>query len=273
MVFAVLLFAQLQPLPPSLLPLSSEEGQRLLVESTARRAFFPLASQFLTQRSTSFCGVASSVMVLNALPLEAPVAAAYAPFRAFTEDNVFAPAAAQLSAEFVAKGGLTLEQLQFLLRANQAQATAVHASASSLEAFRTQASAALAAPDRYVLVDFLRGELGQDAGAHWSPLGAYHAGTDRFLVLDVARFRYPPYWATAADLFRAMDTYDPDAGASRGWVLVEKPAGAPGRVEVPPFSHKLVRLAVAAVLAVFSLGAVAGALFMRWRLRRRQSDM
>jgi len=266
---ALLLLAQLQPLPPQLVPLASEEGQRLLAESTARQAFLPLASQFLTQRSTSFCGVASSVMVLNALPLEAPVAAAWAPFRAFTEDNVFAATAPQLSAEFVAKGGLTLEQLQLLVRANRAQATAVHAGASSLEAFRQQASAALAAPDRYVLVDFLRSELGQDVGAHWSPLGAYHAGTDRFLVLDVARFRYPPYWATAADLFRAMNTLDPDAGASRGWVLVEKGASAPGRVEVPGLSHKLTRLVAAAVAGVFALGAVAGALFMRWRARVR----
>jgi hypothetical protein len=273
MLIAIFLLSQLQPLPPSLIPLSSDEGQRLLVESTARRAYFPLAAQFLTQRSTSFCGVASSVMVLNALPLEAPVAAAYAPFRAFTEDNVFAPAAAQLSAAFVAKGGLTIEQLQFLVRANKAQATGVHASASSLEEFRKQAAHALAAPDRYVLVDFLRGELGQDFGAHWSPLGAYHAGSDRFLVLDVARFRYPPYWASAADLFRAMNTYDPDAGASRGWVLVEKPAGAPDRIEVPSLGHKMMRVVAAAVLAVFSLGAVAGALFMRWRLRRRPSHM
>ena len=70
-----------------------------------------------------------------------------------------------------------------------------------------------------------------------------------------------------------MNTLDPDAGASRGWVLIEKPAGAPGRVEVPSLSHKMVRLAAAAVLIVFSLGAAAGALFMRWRLRRRQSDM
>ncbi len=41
----------------------------------------------------------------------------------------------------------------------------------------------------------------------------------------------------------------------------------------PKLRHKLPGLAAAAVLAVFSLVALAGALFTRWRLRRRQSDM
>src|SRR5690242_15062891 len=84
---------QLQPLPPNLVSLDSEEGQRLLLESKANRDYFALASRFMTQRSTSYCGIASAVMVLNAMPIEAPVAKEWAPFRAFTEDNVFNDAA------------------------------------------------------------------------------------------------------------------------------------------------------------------------------------
>ncbi|MBS2026198.1 MAG: phytochelatin synthase family protein [Deltaproteobacteria bacterium] len=272
MLVALLLLAQLQPLPPTLIPLASDEGQKLLVESTARRAYFPLASQFLTQRSTSFCGVASSVMVLNALPLEAPVAQQWAPFRAFTEDNIFNDETRKtLTPDFVAKGGLTIEQLTFLLSSNHVDAKATHADTSTLEQFRAQASQALAEPDRYVLVDFLRGKLGQDFGAHWSPLGAYNAAADRFLVLDVARFRYPPYWAKAEDLFAAMNTFDQDAGATRGWVVAAKAQGAPARVEIPSFAHKILRYAVAAGSIVFLLGAAAGALLTRWRMRRATS--
>ena len=267
---AAALLAQLQPLPPQLVALDSPEGEKLLVESTARRAFFALVGQFATQKSQAFCGVASSAMVLNALPLAAPIAEEVAPFRAFTQDNVFsAEARPALTPEFVARGGLTVEQLTFLLRANHADARPAYAKESSLEVFRAEASRALAAPNQYVLIDFSRGELGQDTGAHWSPLAAYHAGSDRFLVLDVARFRYPPYWVKAADLFRAMETLDLDSGRSRGWVWVGPLAGASPRVEIPSVQHRILRIVLGAGSAVFLAGALCGFLFARSRLRAR----
>src|SRR5690349_1030435 len=85
----LLVLGQLQPLPPTLVPFDSEEGRVLLSESESKRDFFALSSQFLTQKTPAYCGVASTVMVLNAMPIEAPIAPEWAPFRAFTQDNVF----------------------------------------------------------------------------------------------------------------------------------------------------------------------------------------
>jgi hypothetical protein len=63
--------------------------------------------------------------------------------------------------------------------------------------------------------------LGQEIGGHISPLAAYDAKSDRFLVLDVARYKYPPVWVRTADLFGAMNTVDKDNnGKTRGFVLV-----------------------------------------------------
>jgi len=90
-------------------------------------------------------------------------------------------------------------------------------------------------------------------------------------VLDVNRIRYPPYWAKAEDLFRAMNTNDPDAGASRGYLVVTARAGAPERVPIPPIAHRIFRYLAAAALGLFALGAVAGGLFVRWRARRRSA--
>ena len=45
------------------------------------------------------------------------------------------------------------------------------------QAFRAEASGNLGTADDYILINFLRSELGQDVGAHWSPLAAYHAGS------------------------------------------------------------------------------------------------
>jgi hypothetical protein len=54
-------------------------------------------------------------------------------------------------------------------------------------------------------------------------LAAYDADTDRFLILDVSRYKYPPVWVEAEDLFSAMDTPDSDNGnRSRGYVIVRR---------------------------------------------------
>ncbi len=54
-----------------------------------------------------------------------------------------------------------------------------------------------------------------------SPLGAYAADVDMVLLLDVARYKYPPHWVPAAALFDAMRR--PAGNASRGWVVVTVP--------------------------------------------------
>ena len=65
--------------------------------------------------------------------------------------------------------------------------------------------------------------MGQQTGGHISPLAAYDAEQDRFLILDVARYKYPPVWVTAEDLFNAMNTTDSDnENRTRGYVLITK---------------------------------------------------
>lgn len=84
-----------------------------------------------------------------------------------------------------------------------------------------------------MIINYLRKALGQERGGHISPLAAYDAETDRFLILDVSRYKYPPVWATAADVFAAMDTTDSDnQNRTRGYVLVKRADGpAPSAVQ------------------------------------------
>ena len=51
---------------------------------------------------------------------------------------------------------------------------------------------------------------------HFSPLAAYHSGTDRVLIMDVARFKYPPHWITLEQLQTAMNSEDPTTKKVRG---------------------------------------------------------
>ena len=80
----------------------------------------------------------------------------------------------------------------------------------------------LAIEDHYVIVNYLRRAIGQERGGHISPLAAYDADTDRFLILDVSRYKYPPVWVGAVELFAAMNTIaDRDSdNKTRGYVLI-----------------------------------------------------
>ena len=57
---------------------------------------------------------------------------------------------------------------------------------------------------------------------HFSPLAAWHPGRDLVLIIDVARFKYPPHWAPVERLFSAMQAVDPTSGTARGWLLVDR---------------------------------------------------
>ena len=98
-----------------------------------------------------------------------------------------------------------------------------HAADGGLDAFRASARGYLAARDRFVIVNYLRIAIGQQIGGHISPLAAYDAAADRFLILDVARYKYPPVWVKTSELFDAMNTADAaNDNRTRGYVLVAK---------------------------------------------------
>jgi hypothetical protein len=217
--------AETLSLPAALTDLNSEEGEKYLLESHALRAFFPLSSNFVTQKTQSYCGVASTVMVLNALGAPAPTTPEYEPYHTFTQDNLLDDATdAIVARDVVARQGMTLDQLGGLVGLHHSVAVEVrHAEDGGLEAFRTAARDYLAAKDRFVLVNYLRKTIGQEVGGHISPLAAYDSETDRFLILDVARYKYPPVWVKTSDLFAAMNTPDfANGGKTRGYVLVAK---------------------------------------------------
>lgn len=257
--------AQHAALPPELIALDSDEGQKLLGESTARRDFVPLVDQYVTQRDPGYCGVASVVMVLNALQIPAPVASEWgAPF--FTQDDVFNEKARTV-AEPGFKGGLTLQQLADIVQSHAATAAVHYASETTLDAFRDLASKNMATAGDYIIVNYNRQDVGQELMGHISPIAAYHAGSDRFLLLDVARYKYPPVWVSSAALFRAMSTSDIVSGKSRGFVVVQGAPSAPG-----PSGNKArspIRMVIGVLIGVFLLGVAIGAGVQTIRYRRK----
>lgn len=221
-LFGTRAIAQTLPLPTDLIAFDSSEGEELLLESDARDDFWTLSMQFVTQVNQAYCGVASMVMVLNSLGVPAPEAPQYAPYHVFTQENFFDNPATRevLSPDVVAQQGMTLDELAGLLSSYSVQVQVYHSADTTLAAFRQQVAENLDQPGNFVLVNYLRSAIGQERGGHISPIAAYNQESDRFLILDVARYKYPPVWVEAEDLWQAMATVDSTSGKTRGFVLV-----------------------------------------------------
>ena len=220
--------AETLALPNRLVDLRSPQGEAYLLESKPLKAYFPISVAFETQKNQAYCGVASMVMALNAIRAPAPTSPEYQPFTVFTQDNVLNEGTdAILPRTVLARQGMTLDQLGKLLAMHPVAVDVHHAEPGGLDAFRKSASDYLAGKDHFVVVNYLRKALGQERGGHISPLAAYDGKADRFLILDVARYKYPPVWVTASDLFDAMNTTDADNdNKTRGYILISN-ASAP----------------------------------------------
>lgn len=75
----------------------------------------------------------------------------------------------------------------------------------------------------FLVVSFSRSHLNQTGSGHFSPVAAYHPPSDSCLILDVARFKYSPYWVSIGELYEATKPQDESTGKSRGWFVVKPP--------------------------------------------------
>lgn len=212
-----------RPLPPALVPFASPEGRGLFREALAEgnlEGWFALAEQFHTQADPAFCGLGTLVVALNALGVD-PGRLWKGPWRWYSEELLDCC----LPLEAVRSQGITLDHFACLARCNGVSAATHRASESSIEAFRADLrAAATSAVGPVLAASYSRSALGQTGDGHFSPVAGFHAGRDVALVLDVARFKYPPHWVPVPMLWEAMLPCDPATGRSRGWALLRRRA-------------------------------------------------
>ncbi|HJN33054.1 MAG TPA: phytochelatin synthase family protein [Prochlorococcus sp.] len=210
-------------LAKNLVPITTSEGMVLLQRSKSVSDYASLMEAFLTQSNLAYCGVASAVMVLNSLAVPAPPVDGFRDYRFWTQDNIFTfkPSKSLISPAKVRRQGMTLQEVQSLLSHHGVSSKRLHGDILNLSAFRSLLKNSLDDSTDRLIVNYDRRFLGQKGGGHFSPLAAYDAITDKVLILDVARYRYPSVWVKTHDLWRAMRTLDGISGLQRGILTIE----------------------------------------------------
>ncbi len=204
------------PLPSNVIDFTSSAGQQLL-KNSANETTINLLQNYTTQESVTYCNVASATMILNALNVPPPDDLQHKPFKYFTQDNFFTDNVAKIvKKEDVAKSGMTLDQLAAAMNTHGVHAKAYHANQLSLDNTRSLIKEALA-DNKPVIANLLRTGIKESGGGHHSPIAAYDKESDRFLFLDVARYKYHACWVKASELWSAMNTMD--GTVSRGFVV------------------------------------------------------
>ncbi|MEW6314532.1 MAG: phytochelatin synthase family protein [Pseudomonadota bacterium] len=235
------------PRQNGLVTFSSDEGIARLARATAKADFALLANQFEAQSNALFCGPTTAAIVLNALhSLDKDMPRDRSRLHAedlrhlpngfdpamprYTQDNVITKGKktraqilgepVTLQGKAVQDFGYQLRQFDELLRAHGlVTRLRVVDDKLSVEQIRADLVENLQHRDDYVIVNYKRDVVGQQGGGHISPLGAYDAESDSFLVLDVNPAAAGWVWMPVATLIRGMRTFD--TLENRGYILVE----------------------------------------------------
>ena len=244
-------------MPPSLIQLSSPKGRLMFQESLASgmgNSFFPLSEQFLSQSEPAYCGVTTLIMVLNAIGID-PNVRWKGGWRWYGSEEMILDSCC-INPERVNRVGILMEEFYGLARCQglRVDMKRPHLPENpitsdvdveqegnadtyySLEDFRKDIITSAQNPPAYsseedgnkadgcfMVVSFSRFSLGQTGDGHFSPVAAYSEETDRCLILDVARFKYPPYWVSVEDLYKSLCPKDSVTNMSRGWFMLHPP--------------------------------------------------
>ncbi|XP_022953839.1 glutathione gamma-glutamylcysteinyltransferase 3-like isoform X1 [Cucurbita moschata] len=212
-------YRRVLPSPPAI-DFSSSDGKRLFTEALGdgtMEGFFKLISYYQTQSEPAFCGLATLAVVLNALSID-PGRKWKGPWRWF--DDTMLDCCEPLAK--IKTDGITFGKVACLARCNGAKVVAFRANESTINDFRKYVVSCSSSEDCHVITSYHRGAFKQTGSGHFSPIGGYHTGKDMVLILDVARFKYPPHWVPLTLLWDAMNTIDSATGLPRGYMILSK---------------------------------------------------
>jgi hypothetical protein len=212
----------------SVIYLNTSEAYDLLVQGYRwkdfSRDFFKLQEGWDAQWNQAFCAVAASAALLNSLVglTDLPMDPSYNPYPYATQDNMFNECTnanvihrnETFDGIFVEPYGLGMDQTKEMISCHlsndswSVEAYHVDPTVISIEKMRRDLVTALMSPTSRVVINFDRSSVNQHGDGHWSPIGSYSYANDAFLVMDVAKYKYPPAWIPATMLYQSLSTLD-----------------------------------------------------------------
>jgi len=149
---------------------------------------------------------------------------------------------------------------------------AYHARLSNVTHFREMLLRSFDLNDTFVTVNFDRGSIGQMPAAHHSPIGAYDPVGDKVLIMDVARYKYPPVWCPVELLFGAMNTvWNPLTNETRGFLVVYVNDRA--SVYDSADNSTIFFVAILMLIGLFLVGAVVGGVVIGIIFKRKMNKL
>ncbi|DAZ94013.1 TPA: hypothetical protein N0F65_001624 [Lagenidium giganteum] len=209
-------------LPQECVSFCSPDGRQLFKEAinspeNYMQIYFPLAEQFTTQAEPAYCGLATLAMCLNALEID-PQRIWKGPWRWYSEELFDCCTPLSVAKE----QGISLSEFKRIAECNSVIAQVTRATKDlTLDDFRDIVKRSCASSNEIAVLNYSRKALNQTGDGHFSPIGGYHPGRDMVLVLDVARFKYPPHWVKLSLAFEAIQRMDESIGLPRGVVVLK----------------------------------------------------
>lgn len=226
--------------------LNRPDAYGLLIDSTPgltsisaySNDFFLISSGLDAQINQAYCGVAAAVGILNSLRfikstdsdsgVDIPTDPVYKPYPYATQEDVFDVCTEQTVISHTGGGqgidgiltppyGLSLSQVEALLNCHlqstkgsswTVTAQNVDDTHQTVAKMKFDLKNALMDTNSRVLVNYDRSKIGQNGSGHWAPVGSYSDTMDAFLLLEVAKYKYPSVWVPSERLFDGMSTTD-----------------------------------------------------------------
>lgn len=190
----------------SLISYTSKQGSIILSRIKDKTVFLKTSAYFVTQKNRHYCGIATAAIVLNAAHATRPVTPSIAPFRLFNQNNIFTDKTLNITTPtMVNKQGVSIKQISQIISLFRLKTAIYFTNMISEKQFKKLIILALK-QHKFIIVDIQRSKMLQTGGGHFSPIAAYDANSDRFLFMDVSRYKYLPTWVPSHVLWNAMHT-------------------------------------------------------------------
>eukprot|EP01038_Epipyxis_sp_PR26KG_P008724 gene8724-11786_t len=231
-----------RPLPTSLISFSSPTGRELFQQALIRggmESYFPLSEQFVTQSEPSFCALSSLSMVLNALNFD-PKKVWKGAWRWVSEETLQCESLhiCGHSLDRIKEKGMDFNEFVSLaichgvnIEENRVNNIIDSIGYDKFKKYVEFVSSNTMA-NMFIICNFSRKTLSQTGSGHFSPIGGYHAEKELVLIMDVARFKYPPYWVPLRVLWSAMSEVDSNTSNARGYFVISTKNESNGKATV-----------------------------------------